>query len=120
MNKDKDTKAQSVQNTQDIDDSFTKNRETYSRGKNPNSLDAIKPHQYQKGESGNIGGRNKQYHNLSIALKKVGGEELMNFSYEGGGTETRRERVLRKIWKQAENGDLKFIQLLASMGCLDD
>ena len=44
------------------DDSSTKNTETdedveYARGQHPNSLKAIKNHQYPKGFSGNVFGR---------------------------------------------------------------
>ena len=115
-----DTDAQSVHNMDEFEDSITKNRETYSRGKNPNSLDALKPHQYKTGESGNVGGRKPQYYQLKVALNRIGDEDLMNFDMDGRRTETRREKVLKKIWCRAEQGDLKFIQLLANIGCLDE
>ena len=33
---------------------------------------------------------------------------------------TRRELVLERIWRDAQDGDMKKIQLLAWLGCLDD
>ena len=33
--------------------------------------------------------------------------------------DTYREEVLEVIWKRARNGDIKYVELLAQLGCLD-
>ena len=106
------------------DDSFTNNSEKepeveYERGSHPNSLNAIKKHQFQKGISGNVFGRRPNYEKLGVALNKLGDEETFNYSNESLGT--RRQQLLEKIWADAiRYGDWKKIQLLAWLGCLDD
>ena len=102
------------------DDSSTKNREEeYEHGQHPNSLKNLTP--YPKGVSGNVLGRMKKFERLAMALDKIG-DEIEDDCYpkEHRGM-TLRERVLRRIWKDAmHHGDLKKIQLLAHLGCLDN
>ena len=106
------------------DDSSTNNSESdveveFERGQHPNSLKAIKKHQFQKGISGNIFGRKPNYEKLGEALSKLGDEETFDYGNESLGT--RREQLLKKIWADAiRHGDWKKIQLLAWLGCLDD
>ena len=101
------------------DNSFTKNSETdYERGKHPNSLKAIQKHQFQKGVSGNTLGRPKTFDGLGKALKKMQNEIVTDWRDEPRGK--RRELVLERIWRDAQDGDFKKIQLLAWLGCLDD
>ena len=103
----------------ELDESFTKNSETdYERGKHPNSLKAIQKHQYPKGVSGNTLGRPKTFDGLGKALKKMQDEVVTNWRDEPMGK--RRELVLERIWRDAQDGDSKKIQLLAWLGCLDD
>ena len=105
------------------DDSSTKNSETdedveYTRGQHPNSLKAIKNHQYPKGFSGNILGRKPNYEQLKQQLIKLGEEETFDYNDKSKGT--RKEQVLRRIWDDAiKYGDMRKIQLLAFLGCLD-
>ena len=105
-------------------DSSTNNSDTdeeveYERGQHPNSLKAIKKHQFQKGISGNVFGRKPNYEKLGEALSKLGDEETFDYGNESLGT--RREQLLKKIWADAiRHGDWKKIQLLAWLGCLDD
>jgi hypothetical protein len=71
------------------DDSSTKNTETdedveYSRGEHPNSLKAIKKHQYPKGFSGNIFGRKPNYEQLKENLIKLGEEETFDYHERKG------------------------------------
>ncbi|MDP6614474.1 MAG: hypothetical protein QF835_05580, partial [Candidatus Marinimicrobia bacterium] len=42
-------------------------------------------------------------------------EEYVNFE----GDDTYREEVLEVIWQRARNGDIKYVELLAQLGCLD-
>ena len=105
------------------DDSSTKNTETdedveYGRGQHPNSIKAIKNHQYPKGFSGNILGRKPNYEQLKQQLIKLGEEETFDYNDKSKGT--RKEQVLRRIWDDAiKYGDMRKIQLLAFLGCLD-
>ena len=115
--------AHTPPNEEKKDDSFTKNSETdedveYPRGQHPNSIKAIKNHQYPKGFSGNILGRKPNYEQLKKNLMKLGEEET--FDYHNKSKGTRKEQVLKRIWEDAiRTGDIKKIQLLAFLGCLD-
>ena len=94
-------------------------------GKHPNSLANLKP--YEKGVSGNPGGRPTKFQKLADALLPYAEkretkhkwnenlEEFVNFESD----DTYREEVLEVIWKRARNGDIKYVELLAQLGCLD-
>ena len=105
------------------DENFTKSKEDDDEpqaewGKHPNSLKNLKP--YPRGISGNTMGSVKKFERLAMALDKIGDEvEDDCYPKEHRGM-TMRERVLRRIWQDAiRHGDLKKIQLLAHLGCLD-
>ena len=89
----------------------------YDWGKHPNSIKALKKNQFPKGVSGNVLGRKPTFENLKNELKKLGEEETLNYKDESMGT--RKEQVLKRIWFDATKGDMKKIQLLAWLGCLD-
>tara|TARA_B100000700_G_C14580556_1_gene639964 strand:- start:110 stop:436 length:327 start_codon:yes stop_codon:yes gene_type:complete len=91
------------------------NRDSYKRGENPKSLANLKP--FVPGVSGNPAGRPVKYEALKRQLNKLGDEEITDFMGEKLGK--RRDIVLKQIWKESMNGDMKFIQLLAELGCLD-
>ena len=91
--------------------------EEFEWGKHPNSLKALKKNQYPKGVSGNIMGRKPSFESLGNALKDIGEQETLNWNKESMGT--RKQQVLERIWKDAIRGDMKKIQLLAWLGCLD-
>ena len=108
---------------------LAKNREQH-----PNSLKAIEKHQYQKGESGNTGGRPKKYAKLSKSLSKVRNQvikqmralpdaldELEPFKteYEEIELGNNKDLVIAKIWELARDGDKQMILLLAEIGALD-
>lgn len=100
------------------DENSTNNKEVeYEWGKHPNSVKALKKHQYSKGVSGNIMGRKPTFEALGKALQKLGEQETLNWNKESIGT--RKQQVLERIWKDAIRGDMKKIQLLAWLGCLD-
>ena len=86
------------------------------RGKHPNSLKNLKP--FSKGASGNHLGRPFKYKKLAKVLKKYGDDQVLDFYNEPKGY-TYKEGTLKKIWKKANNGEIKYIQMLAYLGCLD-
>ena len=89
----------------------------YDWGKHPNSQKAIKKHQFQKGMSGNVMGRKPNFTNLKKELSNLADIEITNYHDEVIGTN--KSLVLQRIWKDARDGDMKKIQLLAWLGCLD-
>ena len=92
-----------------------KNNE-YERGEHPNSRANLKP--FEKGISGNPLGRPIKYEKLKNILNKYGDEETHNWNGESKGT--KREQVLKGIWGEAISGDMRYVQLLAKLGCLDE
>ena len=106
--KEKNTKNTST-NKDDVDIS-------YSHGNHPSSLANLKP--FPKGMSGNPMGRPTKFEHLKRALNELGDEET--FDYKDNSKGTRRKQVHETIWQRAITGDLKYVQLLAWMGCLDD
>jgi len=100
------------------DENSTKSKEVeHEWGKHPNSQKALKKHQYPKGMSGNVLGSKKKFEALGNNLKKLAEQETLNWNNKSLGT--RKNQVLERIWKDAIGGDLKKIQLLAWLGCLD-
>ena len=88
----------------------------YPVGKHPNSLKNLKP--FPKGVSGNPLGKPHKYQKLADALNKLGDQDVINYMDEPTGN-TFREDVLERIWIKANQGDIRFIQMLAYLGCLD-
>ena len=91
------------------------------RGKHPNSQANLKP--YPKGVSGNPEGRKGAYEVLTDALNELGDEMTYTKDYDSLDWATiedgtNREKVLETIWNKAKDGDLKFIEILAKLGCL--
>ena len=104
--------------SEEINENSTNNKDVeHEWGKHPNSIKALKKHQYPKGVSGNIMGRKPSFESLGNALKDIGEQETLNWNKESMGT--RKQQVLERIWKDAIRGDMKKIQLLAWLGCLD-
>ena len=106
----------SVDKQPDNQESITGNRETYGRGEHPNSKANLTP--FKEDVSGNPSGRPQKFEVLKRVLNEYGNEETLNWNDESQGT--RREQVWKRIWKQAIMGDMKHVQLLAQLGCLDD
>ena len=92
----------------------------------PNSLANLKP--YEEGVSGNPSGRAIAFKGLEKDLKKIGDEELWRKIQKDDGfgfpehedvlLGTRRELVLKAIWRKAQDGDLAFIIILDRLGSL--
>ena len=107
-----------------IEENITVNNETnikdenvhYELGQHPNSLANLKP--FPKGVSGNPSGRPQKYENLKGVLNEYGDGETTDWRGDTEGT--RRQQVWKRIWEQAIKGDMKYVQLLAYLGCLDD
>ena len=105
--------GENIRKTTDSNESGTKE---YSPGNHPNSLSNLKP--FPKGVSGNPLGRPHRFEKLAATLNKMADEEVVNHYGESRGY-TRREGVLDTIWKKAMAGEIKYVQMLAWLGCLD-
>ena len=90
--------------------------EKHEHGKHPNSLANLQP--FEKGISGNPGGRPVKYAGLKNALDKWA-DKVVTFWFDGEEL-TLREQVIYTIWNKARRGDPKMIEILATLGCLDD
>ena len=112
------------ENTDKNIDFFTTNSEreadsldiTYNRGKHPNSISNL--NSYPKGVSGNPNGRPSKIEKLRRSLNKIGDAETFDHNKKSKGT--RRRQVLQRIWNEALIGNFKYIQLLGTIGCLDE
>ena len=62
---------------------------------------------WEKGESGNPGGRPKKAYSITAMIREVG-EQIVN--PETG--ETRAQRLARIMWEQAEGGDRQMAQYI--------
>ena len=100
-----------------LENPLANNEIGYKSGKHPNSQKALKKHQFPKGVSGNPLGKPTTLSALKKSLNNIADEEVMNYRDEVLGT--RKEVVIKRIWKDAQDGDWKKIQLLAILGCLD-
>ena len=97
----------------------------------PNSLKAIEQYQYQKGESGNVGGRPKKYQKFSKSLAKVRNkvikelkeidilEDISMTEFKEIELGSNKDLVIDKIWELAREGDKQMILLLVELGLLD-
>jgi len=90
--------------------------EKHEHGKNPNSLANLQP--FEKGISGNPSGRPVKYAGLKNALDKWA-DEVITYLFDGDELPL-REQVIYTIWNKARRGDPKMIEILATLGCLDE
>jgi len=103
-------------NNRDKQDEYslvTEKRDT--RGTHPNSQANLKP--FEKGLSGNAGGRPIKYAKFKKALEPYGDMESNTW---GRKDWTKKEVVLEKIWCMAEEGSVPHLTILANMGLLDE
>ena len=98
--------------------SFT--AEKHEHGKHPNSLANLKP--FEKGISGNPAGRSSKFVQFKKALDRWGSEEIPYDFWDMPPDEatTMKEQVLYKIWDRARHGNLRCMEILAQLGCLDE
>ena len=93
----------------------------HKQGKHPNSLSNLKP--YEKGVSGNPGGRSMKFKNLKTALDRWG-EKYIDYDLweipSATDGESLKEQVIFAIWDKARRGNVRCIEILAQLGCLDD
>ena len=98
----------------------------FDHGKNPSSLANLK--KWKPGESGNPGGRPTKYKKLADALLPYAQKRATKHEWDENlkeyvnieSDDTFREEVLQMIWQRARNGDIKYVELLARLGCLDE
>ena len=99
------------------------NEKEFARGEHPNSLKNLKP--FPKGVSGNPLGKPHKYNKLAESLSKLGAKNIVIEKWDGTKYErvktdkTNRDVVLETIWAKAKSGDIKYVQLLAYLGCLN-
>ena len=104
--------------SQQNNENTTDNKDVeYEYGYHPNSIKALKKHQFKKGQVSNPMGRPLKYENLKKALIKLGKEETFDYSNKPLGN--RRNRVLERLWYDAMRGKMTAIKLLAWVGALD-
>ena len=119
------------ENIKDKDENFPAKRED-EWGKHPNSLKALKEHQFKAGSSGNPTGAKPSYKKLKKILQELGDEQVSvivqpdvnsdDYLFDKTTTKeigTRKEVVLRKIWTDAQGGDMQKIQLLIYLNIFD-
>ena len=93
------------------------------RGTHPNSLNNLK--KFEKGQSGNLLGGGVKYQKLAKALKSKADYVTPHIDWreqildEGNDSRTNKEKVIDKIWNEAQEGNIKYVELLAKLGCLD-
>ena len=104
-------------------DASTQSSEKGGRGKNPASQANLKP--FEKGHSGNPGGKRLKGQEFIDALKEHGKtrEQRHRTNYSTGKEWVSDEgsynfRVVDKIWNKAQEGELPYIRLLVEMGAL--
>ncbi len=104
-------------------DESTQSSENDGRGQNPASKANLKP--FQKGQSGNPGGKRLKGQEFIDALKEHGKtrEQRHRTNYSTGKEWVSDEgsynfQVVDKIWNKAREGELPYIRLLVEMGAL--
>ena len=98
-----------------MNESIAKNKD--NKDTHPNSLKAIEPYQFKKGQSGNAGGRPLKNTNLGKNLSKIGKE--IDDDVFNEDKDTNQKIVLKKIWTLAKCGDRDMIKLLVQVGGLE-
>jgi len=104
-------------------DASTQSSEKGGRGKNPSSKANLKP--FQKGESGNPGGKRLKGQEFIDALIEHGKtiDQKHNINYSSGTESISDEgsynfQIVDKVWKRARQGELPYIRLLNELGAL--
>ena len=106
-------------NRGETDEDSTQSSEKDGRGKNPASQANLKP--FEKGQSGNPGGRQKKNVRFINALKaygKLDPESTVNNWIDDGRTNS--ESVVRRVWKDAVSGDKQAIRLMMDYEVFED
>ena len=109
-----------MKKTDDKTEESSLTAQKHEHGKHPNSLANLKP--FEKGISGNPAGRASKFVQFKKALDRWGNEEIPYDFWDMPPDEatTMKEQVLYKIWDRARHGNLRCMEILAQLGCLDD
>ena len=104
-------------------DASIQSSEKGGRGKNPSSKANLKP--FQKGESGNPGGKRLKGQEFIDALIEHGKtiDQKHNINYSSGTESISDEgsynfQIVDKVWNRARDGELPYIRLLNELGAL--
>ncbi len=104
-------------------DESTQSSENDGRGQNPASKANLKP--FQKGQSGNPGGKRLKGQEFIDALIEHGKtiDQKHNINYSSGTESISDEgsynfQIVDKVWKRARQGELPYIRLLNELGAL--
>ena len=102
------------------EESSFKKEKKHEHGKHPNSINNLKP--YEKGQTGNPGGRPVKFAKMKVALDRWGKEEHAFDFWDCPPSlaKTMKDQVHWRIWYKAIHGDNRCIEILAQLGCLDD
>ena len=104
--------------TKNNETSLINKEEEFEQGKHPNSLKALKKYHYPKGVSGNPLGRKPNLEAFGRQCKKLAEVETRDWNKKNLGS--LKGQVIKRIWMDAEAGDMKKILLLAQLGCLNE
>lgn len=85
-------------------------------GKHPNSLKNLQ--KWEKGQTGNSIGRPLKYQLLKEKLNELG--EQITEDFRGKKLGTRKEQLLKTIWKKAIDGDIQYTKILLYIGVFDN
>ena len=104
-----------VKNRANNEDSLSEHRKV-GRGQNPASQANLKP--FEKGVSGNPGGRSQKNESFIEALREYGRRDYIDH-WDIVNDHSNAEELVRNIWEEANNNNYQAIRLLLDLGVVD-
>ena len=86
------------------------------RGQNPASQANLKP--FEKGVSGNPGGRSQKNESFIEALREYGRRDYIDH-WDIVNDHSNAEELVRNIWKEANSNNYQAIRLLLDLGVVE-